>query len=434
MTARARPPVCRVELELHGRGTRRLLWGLLALLLAACETELVVLSPHEEPPSDRDADSGAAKLDADVGELDTGLAVDAEVALDAGSEVPRELAAFEHTCAFDSRTLFCWGSGLDGQFGSDGGAGEPRPLALAEGSFRGVCSAEHHACALREDGTLLCWGGNDSGQLGLGDRMPRPTPSAVSAPRFVAVACGGDVTCAIAERGELYCWGSNAEGTLAQGDPQSLPDSLTPLRVARELHVAQVGVGQGHVCAIDDGDELYCWGRNTVGQLGVPGPIQIRTPQHVDSARSYESVAAAQDHTCAIAREGRMYCWGDNAEPLLGVASSSPRVDTPSAVSSSELFRQVAVSWFHSCAISQRGALYCWGRNREGQLGLGDMTTREVPTRVGLDEDWRRIAVGRFHTCGVRANGLYCWGDNRQGQLGLPDLARRYVPIAVPLR
>jgi hypothetical protein len=52
---------------------------------------------------------------------------------------------------------------------------------------------------------------------------------------------------------------------------------------------------------------------------------------------------------------------------------------------------------------------------------------------VGAESDWRALAVGRFCSCAVRARGLSCWGDNRQGQLGLGDLMDRDVPTFVPL-
>lgn len=445
-------------------------WGLtagLTLLLSACTNEFVVLEPFgtgsddddagglaadagipgttdagtrrdggSAPDGDADPVDGAAVRDGGPGGEADSSDFPADAARDGGrvASAARQVSAFAHTCAVDAHALYCWGDGNDQQFGEAGGLPKATPVLLAEGDFVDVCAAEQHACALRADGVLLCWGGNDAGQLGVGDRQPRAQPSEVVRGGFSSVACGGHITCALTGAGELYCWGSNREGTLGQGDDGSA-DSADPVRVAPDLTVRQVSVGQGHVCAVDQSGALYCWGRNTLGQLGAePSLIQVRTPVRVDSQLSFARVAAAQNHTCAISQDSRPYCWGDNRNPLLGVRDDRPRLDAPAPVDIEGAYAQVAASWFHSCLIEQSGSLYCWGRNTEGQLGVGDTMARTTPTRVGLDSDWQAITVGRFHTCGVRADGLYCWGENHDGQLGLGDFARQPLPAPVSLR
>jgi hypothetical protein len=95
--------------------------------------------------------------------------------------------------------------------------------------------------------------------------------------------------------------------------------------------------------------------------------------------------------------------------------------------------RDVATGNGHSCAISD-GALYCWGGNDRGQLGLGHTESRPSPQRVGGEDDWVQLTAGRGHTCAVRAAGeLYCWGGNERGQLGLDDNRPRTTPTEVPL-
>jgi len=75
--------------------------------------------------------------------------------------------------------------------------------------------------------------------------------------------------------------------------------------------------------------------------------------------------------------------------------------------------------------------LYAWGRNDDGQLGLGDTTTRRVPTKVGTDT-WVAVSCGYYHSLGINTDGeLYAWGRNNYGQLGLGHTTSRYVPIKV---
>jgi alpha-tubulin suppressor-like RCC1 family protein len=79
---------------------------------------------------------------------------------------------------------------------------------------------------------------------------------------------------------------------------------------------------------------------------------------------------------------------------------------------------EVAIGYNHACVIDSEGALYCWGSNSFGQLGVGDQDDRDAPARVGDDSDWLSISAGRFHSCGVREGGvLQCWGAASFGQI-----------------
>lgn len=87
----------------------------------------------------------------------------------------------------------------------------------------------------------------------------------------------------------------------------------------------------------------------------------------------------------------------------------------------------------HSCA-TLRGALYCWGDNQRGQLGVGDTTARPSPTRVGSLGDWAEVTTGKNHSCARRSDGsAYCFGANDIGQLGTAPLAQSLEPRRVTL-
>ena len=94
----------------------------------------------------------------------------------------------------------------------------------------------------------------------------------------------------------------------------------------------------------------------------------------------------------------------------------------------------MVVRWFHSCARRRDGSLRCWGRNVEGQLGIGSPDQgRSIPTPVSGRVAWIALTVGQFHTCALSAAGLGCWGRNSDGELGLGDRDARGVPALVPL-
>ena len=92
-----------------------------------------------------------------------------------------------------------------------------------------------------------------------------------------------------------------------------------------------------------------------------------------------------------------------------------------------------AVGANHSLAIRADGSLWTWGRNNNGQLGLGDITSRLAPAPVGSDSNWVAVAAGQFHSLGLRADGsLWAWGWNAYGQLGVADTRDRKTPTRVP--
>jgi hypothetical protein len=135
-----------------------------------------------------------------------------------------------------------------------------------------------------------------------------------------------------------------------------------------------------------------------------------------------QGFVVARAHACA-GNGGAMYCWGANASGQLGVGDTSPRT-TPALVAGT--FNQLwTMRGDHTCAMNN-GELYCWGANGDGQLGLGDTTPRSAPTLVG--SSWSAVAAGSSHTCGIQANEMYCWGRNDHGQLGLGDTSPRTSP------
>lgn len=388
------------------RATRRR-WAPLVLVgLAACGVDGMVL---------RDGPRGTATPNVDGG---------GSVLADGGANGPFAIqASQDYSCALVAGRAYCWGRNDTGALGTGDTNVRLVPSSVATGVvFEALALGANHTCGLEQDtGRVLCWGNGMNGQLGQGRTASALTPVPVSLPgRVKALTAGYDHTCAIVEPGALYCWGSNAEGQLGQSDDgDNLPDALSPIRVGTDDDWTGVSGGQGHTCGIRTAG-TYCWGRNANDELGLgPGRLaQIRTPSRV--AGSYVTVEAGQDSAIAIAADGTVHEWGDEDTHQW---SGSSRLSTPAQTPVVGNAVQVSTDTFSSCALTSDGRLYCWGRNIEGQLGLGDWDDRTLPTQVpAQDARFRRMSVGRFHTCVMTEDGRFgCAGKNDVGQLGTGD-------------
>ena len=126
----------------------------------------------------------------------------------------------------------------------------------------------------------------------------------------------------------MLCWGRNDHGQI--GD-NSTTNRLTPASVSG-LSSGVVGVfgGASHTCAIKSGGSVYCWGKNTNGQLGDGTNVDKHVPTPVYGPLSGIVAMAAYEHTCALSSSGGLLCWGDNSWGQLGNGTNAQQwIPTP---------------------------------------------------------------------------------------------------------
>ena len=130
-------------------------------------------------------------------------------------------------------------------------------------------------------------------------------------------------------------------------------------------------------------------------------------------------VTAGENHTCALSSEGNVRCWGENASGQLGDGTFVRR-RTPSTVGDLADVADVSAGGRHTCAVTTAGAVACWGANDWGQLGTRPRQARSRPRRVkGLAGPATVVASGDNYTCALtEAGAVECWGANDLGQLG----------------
>jgi alpha-tubulin suppressor-like RCC1 family protein len=350
-----------------------------------------------------------------------------------------------HSCAIttDNRA-YCWGFNTYGQLGDGTTTWRLRPVAVASPlRFRQVSVGELHTCGVTTDYRVYCWGSNGDGALGDGTETDRLSPvPVVGGLRFRQVDGGDEHTCAVTyPDNRAYCWGYNAEGGLGNGTFSPRFRS-TPTAVAGGLRFRQVSAGgglydfesrepfAGHSCGVTTTDEAFCWGPNTVGQLGIGGTSggRVASPTRVAGAHRFRQIEAGSAYTCAVTTTNRAFCWGNGRQGQIGDGKTYLRF-SPSAVAGGHSFERITTGEFHTCAETTLNRAYCWGT---GGIGDGTTTRRLTPVAVAGGLFFSQVSAGFSHTCGKTHTGVaYCWGWNFYGQLGDGTTTDRNQPAAV---
>ncbi len=249
-----------------------------------------------------------------------------------------------------------------------------------------------------------------------------------------SVSVGGFHACSVADDGNVYCWGLNSVGQL--GD-QTFNGKTGPVRVvAGNLTFTAVTAGGAHTCALTPTGDAYCWGFNTSGQVGDGLTIGSRvSPVPVSGGFTFDLVSPGAAHTCGVTVGGDAYCWGQNSSGQLGIGTAGPDVRaTPRLVQGNLIFTSISAGADHTCGIAEGGAAYCWGEGGAGRLGNGTTDSQAAPTAVVGNLLFTQVSAGGTHSCGVTANGEdYCWGDGASGQLGNGATSNSSAPVMVPV-
>ncbi|HSA55675.1 MAG TPA: protein kinase [Gemmatimonadaceae bacterium] len=291
-------------------------------------------------------------------------------------------AGTSHTCGITiDGGAFCWGSNRAGQLGDGTTSIRAAPVRVNSGeTFAAVRAGQSHTCALARAGTVWCWGANADGQLGSSGRQSRSSPALVPLhERAEVLAVGSNHSCAITRTGSAFCWGRNDDGQLGDG---STADRTTPVPVRLDGPVVSIAAGAGHTCAVSTTGTAHCWGRNTYGQLGAGVDRSSQaSPSPVSGGSQFMSVVAGSAHSCALGRDGSVWCWGRNSNGQVGDGTGDDRL-RPVPVRGISQVLSLDAGAGHTCAMQVGGDTFCWGFNTDGQIGRGDRENALSPVRV----------------------------------------------------
>ncbi|GAB5469960.1 MAG: hypothetical protein Kilf2KO_29900 [Rhodospirillales bacterium] len=198
-----------------------------------------------------------------------------------------------------------------------------------------------------------------------------------------------------------------------------------------QIVASTVGAGNHFSVFLDQAsNRLFSTGENVVGQLGngsvgfdVKTPLPVTLPDGFSA--TITSVSAGLLHTTFLTDGGDVYAFGFNNRGPLGTGDEDTRTQAVLV----EALDDVNVIGIEngngvSFALAEDGRLFAWGNNANGQLGLGDLEERLLPTAVEALADETVVAVssGTSHTLVLTADGqVYAFGSASDGQLGSPE-------------
>ena len=280
--------------------------------------------------------------------------------------------------------------------------------------------------AITTDGELYLWGTNSYNEINSSNSMYVTVPTRLLTNVESFTVYRG--TCAAIEKsGALWLWGNNTYGIAGKISTQSV---VSPEEAVHILDgVKEVHLNYENGVAVRKNGTLWIWGYG-YGQMAGEGDNEQWIPQQ-QILPEEEITGFYEDKDCgskyALTADGELYAWGSNAYGQLGIstnAGTSTKNNTPAKISISGI-KEFTVQNGTCAALTKEGKLYLWGRNQAGQLGNGSTGGYSyLPTAVLADKkvtEFQLLFGGKLCTAIVQgtASGiskdLYTWGSYKGG-------------------
>jgi alpha-tubulin suppressor-like RCC1 family protein len=340
-------------------------------------------------------------------------------------------------------TIYAWGRNTEAEHGTDTQDSLPSFVSCCAGGTLSAAAGEYHAVAsdlsnagpFGRGGSVWTWGRGWEGELGDGNLTERENAATIpSLFPTCAVGAGGFHSLAVKCDGSLWAWGANWSGQLGDG---TRTNRTAPVHILTSIPggITSVVGGEQHTLVLFVDGTMAAWGANWAGQLGDGTTISRDTPVSVVGLNGIHimAIAASGHHNLALSAGGNVYAWGWNDHGELGVetgscngvnACSSRPVLVANIGGKGVRATEIATGFYHSMAVLADGTGWTWGANWFGQLGAfpGSAQFAEIATPVqfgGADfTGVTQMMGGATHTLALRNTTLYAAGQDAFGELG----------------
>lgn len=340
-------------------------------------------------------------------------------------------------------TVWTWGYGGDLGLGYNETANQTVPVKVPDlDNVIKIAVGSNHVLALKKDGTVWAWGLNAAGQLGRGSTTAAETPIQVrdaSGYGYLTgikhIAAGNQVSMAIDNDGNLYTWGLNGNGQLGINNRTN---QVLPVKNQDIMNVRKMSAGYRTAYALTDDGKLYGFGYNGYGQIGDGTKTQRLYPVEVQNVTDViDIVATSSEQAFALRNDGSVYAFGNSTlGATTDVGGAIPRLiagpsDTGSRMKNAG---DIAGGYNTGAVITADNKVLAWGLNGYGQLGNGSKTNISVPTTV-MESDTAELSEiflidqGDYYSIFAKTDGsVWTVGYGANGELGNSSTSNLLIP------
>lgn len=335
----------------------------------------------------------------------------------------------------------------------------PIPAELAEIPDEKFATAENISArlvgvssinALKDDGSVWAWGNNDYAEIGFKGGKYVLTPHKVQGVENIkSLSWIFQIIEALDENGVIYRWGGNREAPEVLDELSDIKQQVGAMGVQVTLKsdgsvwssgaetfafgmqltqielppIEKIVVGNYCVFAITENGEVYAWGENHYGQLGIGTTAETLTPTKLTNLTNIVDIVSNSSQSFALCSNGDVYAWGNNELGIVGngrVERSSQT--TPYKIQSLIDIKKIYFDGYNNpavYAINKYGQVYSWGR-------VGSETVSTPQLIIGLN-GVTQLALDDNCAFAVTVSGhVYAWGQNWHGSLGNGKSASDY--------
>lgn len=370
-----------------------------------------------------------------------------------GDEIMSMVGGQNHSMILTkSGAVFTYGDNTYGQLGTGDTRSIDSPTSITtafEGKVVQIAALGNHSLALTEDGRIYSWGQNNHGQVGngrIGDGYdvlsPMDITNSLGLPagtRVIEVYAAWESSFALTNDGRIFAWGANNQGQLATGDigDKSLPTEITFPFDGKMIKLAT----DSHVLALTDTGHLYSWGYNDHGQAdagqggdaNILRPIEITDYMQLGDGVEIEAIGAASNASMVLLSDNTSWVWGQNVDGNLGTGGSREQqpLTRVTWLAGGDDITQFATGYYSAIVLTESGRVYVWGRNSDGQLGLGHKRNVYAPAELtALRGQANRVYATGNSLFAVDDSGpSYSWGSGSTPEDVSGDVNYRQMTI-----